>query len=96
MATALTHLGLAWKLSSRLEAAAGALTLAIVPYSIVFMTATDDKMIKVKAKDDEGVVKEVGGAGVLDEVAWRWSKMNVVRSVLALAGAGVSFYGLVN
>jgi len=41
-------------------------------------------------------VKEVGGAGVLDEVAWSWRKMNVVRAMLALAGAGVSYYGLVS
>jgi hypothetical protein len=93
VSTVHTHLGLSWIISrpcARLEAIAGALTVAIVPYSIAFMTAVDDKMIKVKSNDDEGVVKEGGGASVLDEVAWKWSKTIVVRSLLALAVAGVS------
>lgn len=90
-----THFGLSfsWIISrpcARLKAIAGALTVVIVPYSIAFMTAVDDKMIKVKSNDDEGVVKEVGGASVLDEVAWKWTKTIVVRSLLAFAGAGVS------
>jgi len=97
--TGLIHLWLSWSIKSnnaQLEALAGGLTLAIVPFSIIVIGGTDDQILKIKGKDDESVVKELGGNHVLDGIAWRWAVLNAVRASMALLGAIISFYGLLS
>lgn len=95
--TGLIHLWLSWSKSSGnagLEAVAGGLTLAIVPFSIIIMGGVDDRMLKIKGKDDESVVRELGGTHVLDGIAWKWAQLNAVRASMALIGAVISFSGM--
>lgn len=98
IAGGLVHFWLSWhghgNSALRFEAIAGAITLAIVPFSIIVIEPTDRKMLSIKGDDDESVIKEVGGAQNLDALAWRWSKLNAIRSAMPLIGAIISFYTL--
>lgn len=99
IATGLAHCWLAWQAQGsralRFEAITGAVTLAIVPFSIIVIEPTDRKILAVKGIDDKSVVEEVGGAEALDVVAWRWCALNAVRSSMPLIGAAISLYALV-
>jgi hypothetical protein len=70
-------------------ATAGALTIAIVPFTLVLMSGTNKTLLSVAA----------GGAATLDDAAvrrlvTRWSAFNLVRSLLPLAGSLVGFWTL--
>jgi len=58
------------------------------------MGGVDDRMLKIKGKDDESVVRELGGTHVLDGIAWKWAQLNAVRASMALIGAVISFSGM--
>lgn len=68
---------------------AAALTIAVVPYTIIGMTATNKALMQVAS-----------GAAALSEDATRsllvrWNGLNMVRSMLPLAGAVVGVWTLV-
>ncbi|CAN8101324.1 unnamed protein product [Discula destructiva] len=71
-------------------AGAAALTLAIVPFTLMFMAPTNQKLFDVAA-GTAGVVKE----GSVEELLVRWKGLNLVRSLWPLAGAVVGLWGLV-
>jgi hypothetical protein len=68
---------------------AGALTIGIVPFTIIAMTATNNALMQVAS-----------GATALGEDATRslllkWKGLNMVRSMLPLAGAVVGLWTFV-
>lgn len=68
---------------------AAALTLGMVPFTILFMDPTNQALLKVAA----GV--GVMGEGALRELLVKWKGLNLMRSVFPLAGAALGFWGLV-
>lgn len=60
--------------------------MAIVPFTIVFMRATNNELLGLaaKAKKDEMSVAETEDVGGLLE---RWTTLNRVRGVLPMVGA---------
>lgn len=69
-------------------AAAGATTLAIVPFTFGFMLPTNNKLMKEEERADEGEKLELEGVKGL-VVKWNW--MHLVRSLFPLAGAILGF-----
>lgn len=68
---------------------AAALTIGIVPFTLLAMDPTNQALLKVAS-----------GASVLGETAVaellvRWKGLNLVRSLFPLAGAVLGFWGLV-
>lgn len=96
IAGGLAHFWLSWhgrgNRALRFEAIAGAITLAIVPFSIIVIEPTDRKILSIKGRDDESVIEEVGGATNLDALACRWRNLNAIRSTMPVIGAVISFY----
>lgn len=72
----------------RQYAIAGALTIALVPFTVGFMGATNGKLLGVAAAG-------VGGDQDALELVRKWSGLNLARSLLPLLGAGVGIWGLV-
>lgn len=66
-----------------------ALTIGIVPYTLIFMDRTNQALLGVA----EGA--NVLGAEAVRELLVRWKGLNLVRSLLPLAGAVLGLYGLV-
>lgn len=67
---------------SGLYIAAAALTVGIVPYTLVFMTGTNNALLKkAKAESTSDADKEVSG------LIKQWNSLNLGRSVFPLAGA---------
>lgn len=65
---------------SGLYIAAAALTVGIVPYTLIFMTGTNSALMK-KAESTSDADKEV------PDLIERWNSLNLGRSVFPLAGA---------
>lgn len=70
-------------------AGAAALSMAIVPFTALFMDPTNQALLAV-----------AGGASALGETAVqallvKWKGLNLVRSLFPLAGAVLGFWGLV-
>ncbi|KAI5236526.1 DUF1772-domain-containing protein [Aureobasidium subglaciale] len=72
--------------SSPLFAVAAVTTIGIVPYTIAFMTTTNNQLLAYaeKAKKDDLSVTETEDVDVLLQ---RWTSLNRVRGLLPLAGA---------
>lgn len=79
-------------------AGAAALTLAIVPFTVAFMDATNQALLGIAAG---GGAAAVGGgegsqaAAAVGELLVKWKGLNLIRSLWPLAGAVVGFWGLV-
>lgn len=69
-------------------AGAAALTLGIVPFTVIFMDPTNQALLKVAA--GAGVI----GEGALSDLLLKWKGLNLVRSIFPLAGAVLGFWGL--
>ncbi|KAF9875757.1 hypothetical protein CkaCkLH20_06689 [Colletotrichum karsti] len=74
--------GLAWKPF----VVAGALSIAIVPYTFVFMSTTNEKLMA----GAQGVTAL--GWSETKELLTRWQTLNFVRSFLSIAGAAVGLW----
>lgn len=68
---------------------AAALTLGIVPFTVVFMDPTNQALLRVAA--GTSVVE----AQALGDLLVKWKGLNLVRSLFPLAGAALAFLGLV-
>lgn len=68
---------------------AAALTMAIVPFTKVFMAPTNQALLD--AADGTRVL----GAAAVRELLVRWKDLNVVRALFPLAGAVVGLFALV-
>ncbi|KAF2627857.1 DUF1772-domain-containing protein [Macroventuria anomochaeta] len=67
----------------RLFWVAAALTVSIVPYTIIFMKSTNDKLLRYAKKEKLTTSESQETEGLLK----RWVFLNSVRSLLPLAGA---------
>ncbi|KAJ8076303.1 hypothetical protein PM082_000723 [Marasmius tenuissimus] len=74
---------------TQMYAAAGALTLGIVPYTLMVMVKTNDAL-SAKAVDEPVEQKESNGE--VDELLERWTSMNLVRGLIPLTGSMVALY----
>jgi len=72
--------------NGRLFAAAAVLTVSIVPFTIVFMSSTNDKLLSFAKKEDLTTAENQESEALLK----RWRYLNSVRSLLPLAGAFVT------
>lgn len=74
--------GVAWKPF----VAAGALSLAIVPYTIIFMSSTNNALM--------AGARGIATLGVSEttELLKRWQALNAVRSIISLAGAAIGLW----
>jgi hypothetical protein len=93
-ATAASFSYLAWTLralpgnKARLYGAVAVLTIGVVPWTILVMNSTNQKLIEkvesiVEAKGDE---KEVG------DLLRKWGTLNGMRSLLPLMGSAVGLF----
>lgn len=72
-------------------AAAVVLTSSIVPYTIVSMMPTNNKLMALAEKADaKGEVKK----DEVDRLTQKWSLLNIGRAMFPLLGAGVALYGI--
>lgn len=87
VATLLLYGYTAVRSKSTIYAVAGAVTVAMVPFTWIVMVPTNDELFAREAGSwDEGVVMELGEAqGLLR----RWAWMHLVRSLFPLVGAVV-------
>lgn len=67
---------------------AAALTVSIVPFTIVFMKSTNELLFKAAAGTLEASQEDVA------KLIGRWGILNLVRSLLPLVGAAVGFSSL--
>ncbi|KAK1636050.1 hypothetical protein BDP81DRAFT_320463 [Colletotrichum phormii] len=74
--------GVAWKPF----VAAGALSLAIVPYTIIFMSSTNNALMS----GARGIATL--GLSETTELLKRWQALNAVRSIISLAGAAIGLW----
>lgn len=70
-------------------AGAAALTLAIGPFTVMFMDPTNRALLEI-AGGTAGVL----GEAAVEELLLRWKGLNLIRSVWPLAGAVVGLWGL--
>ncbi|KAJ4014928.1 hypothetical protein NW766_005247 [Fusarium irregulare] len=68
---------------------ASALTVSIVPFTIIFMASTNDLLMKAAAGTLEASQEDVA------KLIGRWGVLNLVRSLLPLAGAVAGFSTLI-
>ncbi|OHE93722.1 hypothetical protein CORC01_10949 [Colletotrichum orchidophilum] len=74
--------GVAWKPF----VAAGLLSLAIVPYTIIFMLSTNNALMA----GARGITTL--GLSETRELLKRWQALNAIRSVISLAGAAIALW----
>lgn len=67
----------------RLFFVASVLSVAIVPYTLIFMKSTNDKLLSLAKKEELTASESQDGEALLK----RWVSLNGVRSLLPLAGA---------
>ncbi|KAF3762269.1 DUF1772-domain-containing protein [Cryphonectria parasitica EP155] len=67
---------------------AAALTVGIVPFTLVFMDATNQVLLEVASG------AATVGSEALEGLLLRWKDLNLVRSFFPLAGAVVGLWGL--
>lgn len=72
--------------NGRLFWVAAALTVGIVPYTLILMKSTNDKLHRFakKAEKEELSTYEIGES---EQLLKRWGTLNAVRSLLPLTGA---------
>ncbi|PYH47016.1 DUF1772 domain-containing protein [Aspergillus saccharolyticus JOP 1030-1] len=98
LCTAATFFYLAWSVrestplslitarnSSQVYCLAGALTLGIVPFTIVFMKKTNDRLTQwAQHRAEEAWTAEADAE--VEGLLWKWTWLNAVRSVFPLLG----------
>jgi hypothetical protein len=72
-------------------ATAGALTLAIVPFTFIFMAGTNQALMQVASG---GAAAAVVNDDSVRALFTKWAGMNVVRSLLPLSGAVLGIWTL--
>lgn len=72
-----------WPRAGRLFFVAAGLTVAIVPFTVVFMASTNEALLRLAGKEEWTAAEERDGEALLA----RWRFLNGVRSVLPLAAA---------
>jgi len=70
--------------------AGAALSIGIVPFTLICMSSTNGKLLAVAS----GAAKTVSETTVR-ELAMKWKGLNLMRSVFPLAGAIIGFWSLV-
>jgi len=80
--------GLVWKR----YATAGALTLAIVPFTLIFMNPTNQALLQIAGG---GATAAVVNDDSVRALITKWTGLNLIRSLLPLAGAIIGIIGLV-
>lgn len=75
------------KRTTQLYGLAAALAIGIVPFTIIFMSSTNNKLFGEAAQRGKGISAYDDGFAVLIE---RWKTLNFVRSLLPLLGGIVS------
>lgn len=93
--TALGHAVVAWQQATRGAewrglAAAGALTLGIVPFTFAFIMPTNNALEREMARDTKAMSHATTTA-----LLQKWSRWNLLRSMLLLAGAACAVWNLV-
>lgn len=78
--------------NSRLYGLAALLTIGIVPWTLLFMNATNQKLL-VKAEENVGA-KDVVKDEEVGDLLRKWTTLNGVRSVLPLLGSTVAFLAM--
>lgn len=79
--------GLDWKR----YATAGALTLAIVPFTLIFMHPTNQALLQIAGG---GTTAAVVNDESVRALITKWAGLNLTRSLLPLAGAVVGIWSL--
>lgn len=74
-------------------ATAGGLTLAIVPFTLIFMHPTNRSLLQIAGGGATAVVVNDDSVRAL---ITKWAGLNLVRSLLPLAGAVVGIWALVD
>lgn len=74
---------------SRLFAVAAALTVGIVPYTVLLMKATNDKLLRFAKKAEKEELSALEGEESV-QLLRRWTLLNGVRSLLPLTGAVIT------
>jgi hypothetical protein len=73
---------------------AGLATVAIIPFTLVFMVPTNDLLFALEKGTEKGTEKGQGSMSIMDakELVLWWSRLHLMRSVMPLIGAviGVS------
>ena len=67
-------------------AAAGLATVAMVPFTWIFMVPTNDELFRLEAASSATGQSLIGFEGVRDLIV-AWSKLHVTRSLMPLMGA---------
>lgn len=78
--------GLEWKTS----AAAGVATVAIVPYTIIFMGSTNQSLLDIAGGTAAGVFSYED----VTKLLLKWKGLNLLRAVLPLCGSILGVWGL--
>jgi hypothetical protein len=72
---------------------AGLATVAIIPFTLVFMVPTNDLLFAL----EKGTEKGQGGMSIMDakELVLWWSRLHLMRSVMPLVGAVIGVFAVV-
>ncbi|KAI1636471.1 hypothetical protein F4809DRAFT_380486 [Biscogniauxia mediterranea] len=83
--------GLEW----RGLAAAGASTFFIIPYTVVFMFGTNERlMAAADGKEEEEEKEKPMSEDTVRRLIKKWGELNVVRAVVPLVGSGLALWNL--
>ncbi|KAM0794048.1 hypothetical protein BDR22DRAFT_883676 [Usnea florida] len=75
-----------------LSAAAGAVTVGMIPFTWIVMVPTNNALFGL---NEGGGVRVAGvGLGEVQELVGRWGRLHLVRSLFPLVGAVLGFNGL--
>lgn len=81
-------------------AAAGALTLAIVPFTLVVMMPTIRELETEIAGEGGSAAKDnkkiSRSRGTVEALLWKWTRLNVVRSLMPLLGTACAVWNLLS
>lgn len=92
LATGCMHFFVAWRSGTLLYAVAGATTIAMVPYTWIFMRNINSSLFAANGWTD--AIKETSGGRIRGLVA-SWSRYNAVRALFPLSGAIVGVLTLI-
>lgn len=75
---------------------AGAVTVLIIPFTLVFMTPTNDTLFQLNEETKTPGGETVASLDNVQALVRLWTKMHAVRSLFPLVGAVVGMRGLSN
>ncbi len=75
-------------------AAAGAVTVSMIPFTLIIMASTNDLLFRLE--DEIKVKAAVTTLDQVRELVTRWGRLHFVRSLFPLVGAMLGFSGLMN